>query len=638
VCWWDKPKGVTVDYEKHEKVRAEHRSRNAYLYVRQSTLRQVIENVESTKRQYALRERAATLGWDAQQIVVIDSDLGQSGASAADREGFQRLVTEVTMGRAGIVLGLEVSRLARNSTDWHRLIELCAFSNTLILDEDGIYDPSQFNDRLILGLKGTMSEAELHILRSRMRGGILNKARRGELAISLPAGFLYDGCRQVILDPDQQVQQSIRQLFGAFRRSGSILGVVREFRDKQWKFPVRTPKGPRPGDLEWGILTRNRVTSVLHNPRYAGAYVYGQNRERRKPDGTGRHVERLPREQWYHLQCNAHVGYLSWEEYEENVRHLQENAPALQPQGRGAPREGPALLQGLIYCGVCGARMAVRYHSRKHRLVPDYLCNKNSSNRGAPPCQFIPGAALDQAVGKVLVETMTPVKLELALAVQQEIDEREAETHRLYGMQVERARYESTVAERRYKAVDPDNRLVAGTLESEWNGKLRLVREAEQEQDRLRDVRQAVTAEARKQILRLAEDVRQMWQDSKTPDRERKRIARLLVEDVTLIRGPEQITAHIRFKGGAAQTIPVPLHRGQTDPQAIDMIERLSNDRHDSASIAEVLNRMGIKTARGKDFTSKKVQQILHEYQSCSERPEAPALPVADLCVARGAV
>jgi len=281
--------------------------------------------------------------------------------------------------------------------------------------------------------------------------------------------------------------------------------------------------------------------------------------------------------------------------------------------------------------------MAVRYHSRKHRLVPDYLCNKNSSNRGAPPCQFIPGAALDQAVGKVLVETMTPVKLELALAVQQEIDEREAETHRLYGMQVERARYESTVAERRYKAVDPDNRLVAGTLESEWNGKLRLVREAEQEQDRLRDVRQAVTAEARKQILRLAEDVRQMWQDSKTPDRERKRIARLLVEDVTLIRGPEQITAHIRFKGGAAQTIPVPLHRGQTDPQAIDMIERLSNDRHDSASIAEVLNRMGIKTARGKDFTSKKVQQILHEYQSCSERPEAPALPVADLCVARGA-
>lgn len=628
-----------MDYEKQEKVRAEHRARNAYLYVRQSTLRQVLENVESTKRQYALRERAVALGWDAQQIVVIDSDLGQSGASAADREGFQKLVTEVGLGRAGIVLGLEVSRLARNSTDWHRLIELCALTNTLILDEDGVYDPGQFNDRLLLGLKGTMSEAELHILRSRMRGGILNKARRGELAIPLPAGFLYDGNQRVILDPDQQVQQSIRQVFGAFRRSGSILGVVREFRNKQWKFPVRTPKGPRPGDLEWGELTRNRVNSVLHNPRYAGAYVYGQNRNRRKPDGAGWHVERLPREQWYQLQCNAHPGYLSWEEYEENVRHLHENAPAPQPQGRGAAREGPALLQGLTYCGVCGARIAVRYHSRGSRLLPEYLCNSNSSNRGAPPCQCIPGAELDQAVGKVLVETMTPAKLELALAVQQEIDEREAETGRLYQMQVDRARYESTLAQRRYKAVDPDNRLVAGTLEAEWNDKLRLVREAEQEYDRLRTARQAVTAQAREQILRLAEDFRQMWQDPQTPDRERKRMARLLIEDVTLIRGPEQVTAHIRFKGGTAHTIHVPLHRGRTDPRAIDTIQRLSVGHHNQTSIAEVLNQMGIKTARGKIFTSKTVRQILHGYHlSCSERREATAAPVADLRVAGGAV
>jgi DNA invertase Pin-like site-specific DNA recombinase len=636
VCWWDKQKGVTVDYEKQEKVRAEHRARNAYLYIRQSTIRQVLENGESTKRQYALQERAAALGWDAQQIVVIDSDLGQSGASAADREGFQKLVTEVTMGRAGIVLGLEVSRLARNSTDWHRLLELCAFGNTLILDEDGIYDPSQFNDRLLLGLKGTMSEAELHILRSRLRGGILNKVRRGEFATPLPAGFLYDGCRQVTLDPDQQVQQSIRQLFGAFRRSGSILGVVREFRDKQWKFPVRTRKGPRPGDLEWGELTRNRVTSVLHNPRYAGAYVYGQNRERRKLDGTGRHVERLPREQWYQLQRNAHVGYLSWEEYEENVRHLHENAPAPRPQGRGAPREGPALLQGLTYCGACGARMAVRYHSRRNRLAPDYVCDSNSGNRGAPPCQFIPGAEVDQAVGKVLVETITPQKLELALAVEQEIVEREVETNRLYGMQVERARYESTAAERRYKAVDPDNRLVAGTLETEWNGKLRLVREAEQEYIRLQTARRAVTAQAREQILRLAEDFGQMWQDPQTPDRERKRMARLLIEDVILIRGPEQITVHLRFKGGAAQTIYVPLHRGKTDPRTIDTIRRLSEDHHDQASIAEVLHQMGIKTARGNEFTPTNVRQILHGYHL--SRYEAPAIPVVDLCVAGGAV
>jgi len=628
-----------VDHEKHEKVRPEHRARNAYLYVRQSTLRQVLENPESTKRQYALRDRAAALGWDAQQIVVIDSDLGQSGASAADREGFQKLVTEVGLGRAGIVLGLEVSRLARNSTDWHRLIELCALTNTLILDEDGVYDPGQFNDRLLLGLKGAMSEAELHILRSRMRGGILNKVRRGEFVIPLPAGFLYDANQHVILDPDQQVQQSIRQLFAAFRRSGSVQGAVREFRSKQWKFPVRTQKGPRPGDLQWGELTRNRVNSVLRNPRYAGAYAYGQNRHRKKPDGAGRHQQRLPREQWYQLQYNAHPGYLSWEDYEENVKRLRENAPSPQPQGRGAAREGPALLQGLVYCGVCGARMGVRYHSRRNRLVPDYVCTGNSSNRGTAPCQFIPGGNLDQAVGKVLVETMTPVKLELALAVQQEIDEREAETGRLYQMQVERARYESTLAERRYKAVDPDNRLVAGTLEAEWNDKLRRVREAEQEYERLRLARQAVTAQTREQILRLADDFPQIWQDPKTPDRERKRMARLLIEDVTLIRSPEQATAHIRFKGGAQQTLRVPVHRWRTDPRAVATAQSLHQDHRDSASIAKALNQMGIKTARGKDFNSQAVRQIiLHYPQSCNEGSEATATGGSNPCVIGGAV
>ncbi len=614
-----------MDYEKQEKVRAEHRARNAYLYVRQSTLRQVLENVESTKRQYALRERAEALGWDAQQIVVIDSDLGQSGASAADREGFQKLVTEVTMGRAGIVLGLEVSRLARNSTDWHRLIELCAFTNTLILDEDGVYDPGQFNDRLILGLKGTMSEAELHILRSRMRGGILNKVRRGEFAIPLPAGFLYDGNEQVILDPDQHVQQSIRQLFGAFRRTGSAMGVVHEFQNQHWKFPVRTAKGPRPGDLAWSELTRNRVNSVLRNPRYAGAYAYGQNRNRRKPDGTGRCVQRLPREQWFQLQCSAHPGYLSWEEYEQNVKHLHENAPASQPQGRGAPREGPALLQGLVYCGVCGGRMAVRYHSRGNRLVSEYLCSANASNRGTAPCQLVSGGNLDKAVGTVLVETITPVKLELALAVQQEIDDREVETGRLYQLQVERTRYESTLAERRYKAVDPDNRLVAGTLEAEWNGKLRLVRESEQEYERLRIARQAVTAQAREQILRLADDFPKTWQDPKTPDRERKRMARLLIEDVTLVRGPEHVTVHIRFKGGANQTLQVPARRRSTDPRGVAMAQQQMENHHGPATTAEVQNHAGTKTARSKNFNA-------------GARPGQSSPTPADLCATGGAV
>ncbi len=554
-----------MNYDNQEKVRPEHLARNAYLYVRQSTLRQVLENTESTQRQYALRDRALALGWDAPQIVVIDSDLGHSAAAAADREGFQKLVTEVSLGRAGIVLGLEVSRLARNSSDWHRLIELCGLTGTLILDEDGIYDSGRWNDRLLLGLKGTMSEAELHNLRSRLRGGILNKARRGELILPLPAGFLYDAGGKVILDPDQQVQQSVRQLFAAFRRTGSVMGAVREFRNKEWQFPVRAQRGPRPGDLEWGDLTRNRVLSVLRNPRYAGAYAYGQNCDRRKPDGS-RSGRRLPREQWFHLQCHAHPGYLTWEEHEENLKQLRENAPARQPQERGAVREGPGLLQGLAYCGLCGARVGVRYHHRGGKLAPDYFCSAHSSNRGIASCQVIPGRRLDRAVGELLVEAITPAKLELALAVQQEIDAREEETSRLYQAQVERARYEAALAERRYKAVDPGNRLVAGTLETEWNEKLRRVREAEQEYERLRLARQAVTAEAQEQIRRLAEDFPKMWHAPQTPDRERKRMARLLIEDVTLIRGVEQITVHIRLKGGADQTIQVPLGRRRIDP------------------------------------------------------------------------
>lgn len=375
-----------------------------------------------------------------------------------------------------------------------------------------------------------------------------------------------------------------------------------------------------------GELTRNRVHSVLHNPRYAGAYAYGQNRNRRKPDGTGRRIQRLPREQWYQLLYDAHPGYLSREEYEENVKRLRENAPAPKPQGAGAVREGPALLQGLVYCGVCGARMAVRYHSRGDRLAPDYLCIVNTGNRGTPPCQLVPGGNLDRAIAKVLVETITPAKLKLALAVQQEIDEREAETGRLYQMQVERARYESTLAERRYKAVDPDNRLVAGTLEAEWNDRLRRVREAEQEYERLRLARQAVTAQAREQVLRLAEDFPQMWQDPKTPDRERKRMARLLIDDITLIRSPEHVTAHIRFKGGASQTIQAPVRRRSTDPRVVAEARRLLECHHDHISIAAALNQAGMKTARGTTFNAKNVRHILHGSQSsggvrCGQQP-----------------
>ena len=340
-----------MNNEAHQKVTTAHLSRLAYLYVRQSTLRQVFENTESTHRQYALRERAVALGWPLDRIVVIDSDLGQSGASAADREGFQRLVTEVSLGRVGIVLGLEVSRLARNSTDWHRLLELCALGDTLILDEDGLYDPAHFNDRLLLGLKGTMSEAELHVLKARLRGGILSRARRGELKQMVPVGFVHDAHDRVILDPDAQVQGAVRLFFETFKRTGSCLAVVKEFRGKELLFPRRLRSGAHKGELVWAELLHCRARQIIHNPRYAGAFVYGRTR-------CGRNAQlksiqrKVPREQWHVLIPDAHAGYISWPEYERNQATLEQNAVGFGEAGRGGmPREGVALLQGRVVCG-----------------------------------------------------------------------------------------------------------------------------------------------------------------------------------------------------------------------------------------------------------------------------------------------
>src|SRR5215218_6667063 len=451
------------------KVGPEHLARTAYLYVRQSTLRQVIENSESGERQYALRERAVQLGWDSQQIVVIDTDQGQSGASVDGREGFQRLVAEVGMGRAGIVLGLEVSRLARNNADWHRLLEICGMSCTLILDEDGLYDPSDFNDRLLLGLKGTMSEAELHFIRARLQGGILSKARRGELQMALPVGLVYDPAGKVVLDPDQGVQRALRHLFELFARTGSARAVVQAFRDEGPLFPVRVRTGERKGELAWMPLRHWRVLRTLHNPRYAGAFVYGRRRARRTADGKITH-ESVPREQWTTLIPEAHPGYLSFEQFEHNQRALAANTRAHGTERAGGPaREGPALLQGLAVCGRCGRRMTGHYHQRLDTLVPDYRCAGEAIQAGTQPCLVVPGRGIDEAIGRLLLDTVTPLALEVALTVQAELEARADQADQLRKSHVERARQRAELARRRYLSVDPDNRLVADTLEADWN-------------------------------------------------------------------------------------------------------------------------------------------------------------------------
>ena len=335
------------------KVTGAHLARTAYLYVRQSTLRQVLTNTESTARQYALRQKAIALGWPAEQIVTIDTDQGQSGASAADREGFQRLVAEVSMGRAGIVLGLEVSRLARNNADWHRLLEICAMSGTLICDEDGLYDPTDFNDRLLLGLKGTMSEAELHFIRARLIGGQLSKARRGELQMGLPVGLVYDPTGKVVLDPDTGVQQAIRHLFTLFARTGSARAVVQQFNADGLLFPVRVRTGAHKGELAWMPLQHWRVLRTLHNPRYAGAFAYGRRRERLATNGK-KSYQLVPREQWIALIRDAHPGYISWDQYETNQKLLlaQRDRARRRPRRRPRPRRdraaaGPGHLRAL---------------------------------------------------------------------------------------------------------------------------------------------------------------------------------------------------------------------------------------------------------------------------------------------------
>jgi len=600
--------------EGHQKVTARHLARCAYLYVRQSTMRQVVENTESTARQYALRQRAIALGWASESIIVIDGDLGQSGASAVDRKGFQKLVADVGMGRAGIVLGLEVSRLARNSADWHRLLEICALSDTLILDEDGIYDPAHFNDRLLLGLKGTMSEAELHVLRARLRGGLINKARRGALRCRLPIGFVYDGEGRVVLDPDTQVQESVHLLFHMFCQTGAAHATIKYFRTQGLLFPTRVVSGPRTGELTWGPLSLARIANILHSPWYAGAYVFGRSRWRKRLDGR-MHREMLPQSEWIALLRDAHLGYISWEQYEQNQERLRTSAKALHfDRSQSPPREGPALLQGRVVCGLCGSRMHVRYGSRHGQPIPNYVCVGRGQLFGDPLCQSMVGTQLDAAIAKLLVEAVTPMAIEMTLAVQQEVQRRVDDADRLRHRQVERAQYETDLARQRYMHVDPINRLVADSLEADWNVKLRAQGDAQDDYERQRATdRLTVDDEQRRRILALATDFPAIWRDPKTPERERKRMLALLIEDVTLIKQRE-ITAAVRFRGGATTTLtlPRPLTMQQlrsTHPDVRQQIDTLL-DEYTDAQVAHILNERGLHTGVGDAFDAVSVQWV----------------------------
>lgn len=463
-----------------------------------------------------------------------------------------------------------------------------------------------------------MSEAEIHVLRARLRGGILNKARRGELQSPLPVGFLYDAAGRVVLDPDQQVQASLRYLFETFDRTGSARATVKAFREQGLRFPRRLRAGPHKGELVWGPLDHWRVLQILHNPRYAGAFFFGRLRTRRRPDG-GSTTELLPRDQWYALVPDAHPGYLTWAAYEAHQWRLREGAQAHgTDRRRSPPREGPALLQGLVVCGRCGTRMTVRYHSRSGRLQPEYVCQRTGIRTATRICQQVPGAGVDEAIRALVLETVTPLALDVALAVQRELEQRLDEADRLRHQHVERARYEADLAQRRYLQVDPDHRLVADTLEAEWNAKLRALADAQAHYEQQRAAAHRVLDdEARARIRTLATDVPRLWREPTTPQRERKRMVRLLLEDVTLVRG-DTITVHVRFKGGTttSRSLPRPptaWQLRQTPPAVVAEIDHLL-DAHTEGEIATILNARGRVSGEGRPFHPRLVHRLRHDY------------------------
>ena len=606
------------------KVQPHHLERAAYLYVRQSSMKQVIENVESTKRQYALRARATALGWSEDRVIVIDSDQGESGASAAWREGFQRLVSEVGMGQAGIVMGLEVSRLARNNADWHRLLEICALADTLILDEDGVYDPANFNDRLLLGLKGTMSEAELHVLKARLRGGILNKVRRGEYRCVLPTGLVYDGAGNVALDPDSQIRETIAYFFDTFLRVGSACQTVKVFRAEGLRFPSRL----RNRDVVvFRPLTASTAIRTLHNPRYAGAYAYGRRRYRRAANGTKVQKARSCND-WLACIPNAHPGYIDWDRFQMNLKLLETNARGYELARASPPREGAALLQGRAVCGRCGQHMRVRYAARRGRLEAWYVCDRAHGKSAAPDCQSIAGPSIDAAVGALVVEQMTPAAVDLAFEIRAEIESRQEEADQLRHRAVERARVDADLAQRRFMLVDPGNRLVADTLESEWNDKLRTLARAQEDRERERQDDERLLGDAvREKLVAMISDFKQLWADPDTPNRERKRMLDHIIEDATLIKLPAEGTTkvHVRFKGGRTQTVAAlnpksSAQRVKTQPAVVELVDKLL-DEHTYPEIADLLNEDGIRpggAARpghaGAQFTPLRVAYLAHAY------------------------
>jgi DNA invertase Pin-like site-specific DNA recombinase len=609
----------------HPKITPDHLARQAIVYVRQSTLKQVLENRESTERQYALVEQAAAYGWPETQITVIDEDQGRSASGSVERSGFQQLISALGLGQVGLVLALEISRFARCQSDWYRVLELAAICHTLIADEDGLYDPLDHNDRLLLGLKGTLSEAELWTIRARLQGGRWNKARKGELAYPLPVGYVREADGRVSFDPDQQVQTTVRLIFDQFGRLGSAAAVLRYFCEHQLPVPRRRLGATGPPYAIWKVPTYEAIYLILTNPTYAGAYAYGR---RSAPSGPRRRsaleAPRTPESEWAVLFQDVFPAYLSWTAYLDNQRQLVANRSCFAV-GPGPVRRGEALLAGIVVCGQCGRHMSITYGVKAW-----YVCERAKRRFGQPHCQSCMAGPVDQAVTDLFLQAIQPAQLEAALQALEQADQERQQLDRLWQQQLERARYEAERAERQYDRVEPENRLVACTLERRWNAALLEVQRLERAYQAALQAQLQPLSEADRDLIRgLATDLPRLWQAETTTPDERKRLLRCLMREVTLdgVSEPGQMVAHVGWQTRATTTVRVRRPQAsdhlKTAPAVLKRIRELAMD-HDDAQIAEQLNAEHCPTRQGKTWTYQRVHLIRLRHQIPSACPIVP--------------
>lgn len=624
-----------------DKIVDEHLQRKAIVYVRQSTQHQVIEHRESTARQYALADRALVLGWPQTAVEVIDEDQARSGSSAEGRSGFQRLMAEVSSDRVGIILGLEMSRLARSCKDWHALLELCAIFRTLLADADGVYDPSQYNDRLLLGLKGTMSEAELHILKSRLQQGMWNKAERGEVINHAPIGYVRspaarNGAGDFVIDPDEQVQAVVRLVFAQFAKRGSVSGLLKWLVANDVKMPVRPHFGPRRGELEWRRPNRVTLLNLLHHPIYAGAYRWGYREidPRKKIPGrptTGRTFNT-------HDQCRVLIrdrfpAYITWEEFEKNQQKLQENSKA--GKMLSAPRHGPSTLSGLVVCGRCGYHMLVGYaNADQPSKTLRYCCQRTAIDYGEARCQSLSGAVLEAFVAERLLQAIAPASLELSLSASEDVEQERRQLDEHWQQRLTRSSYEVEQARRQYAAVDPDHRLVARELERRWDEALRADEQLRSEYDRFsRETPKHLSDAERQQIQSLAEDIPDLWHAASTTPEARQAIARLLLEQVTVtVEGEtDRVEVELRWAGGFVSrhslSRPVQTYKQLSNyGELVARIDSLRAENKTLGEIAETLNAEGFHPPkRSKKFNKGIVCNLLRERRAksgCRTDPE----------------